>query len=182
MGCCGNACFAPGSKCCSSPLKPKSQWYPASLATKCAFDGEETSQLALRGEAKRTEEDLMEESHSPPVTCWNRNLTAFQCAGGDRCCGDVCVGHGDSCCINVNGNTFPCGGRGGGCCGNACFAPGSKCCRSPFKPKSQWYPASLATKCAFDGEETSLLALRGEAKRTEEDLMEESHSRRRLPP
>merc|ERR1711879_55878 len=74
----------------------------------------------------------------PPVHCRNRNGDSFTCAGGDSCCGDVCVARGDTCCVNVNGNTFPCQGDGGGCCGNACFAPGSKCCRSLFKPRRQW--------------------------------------------
>merc|ERR1712129_482031 len=42
----------------------------------------------------------------------------FECAHGDRCCGDVCVGKNDVCCENVLGNHFPCQGNGGGCCGN----------------------------------------------------------------
>merc|ERR1712117_50087 len=36
-GCCGNACYAPGSKCCMSPAVPKSQWYPVSKETGCNF-------------------------------------------------------------------------------------------------------------------------------------------------
>jgi len=35
--CCGNACAAPGSKCCRSANRPKSSWYPVSHATPCAF-------------------------------------------------------------------------------------------------------------------------------------------------
>merc|ERR1712122_428868 len=33
--CCGNACFSPGSKCCQSAIKPRSQWYPVTQATQC---------------------------------------------------------------------------------------------------------------------------------------------------
>merc|ERR1739846_184682 len=36
-GCCGNACFAPGSKCCKSPFVAKARWYPVTKDTKCAF-------------------------------------------------------------------------------------------------------------------------------------------------
>lgn len=35
--CCGNACAAPGSKCCKSPLVEKRRWYPVTKDTKCAF-------------------------------------------------------------------------------------------------------------------------------------------------
>lgn len=120
-GCCGNACFAPGSKCCK-PEGPVSGWYPVSQHTECRKES---------------------------VQCTNRNGDDFQCAHGDKCCGDVCVGKGDVCCENVNGNFFPCQGNGGGCCGNACFAPGSKCCQSPFVAKARWYPVTEDTRCAF---------------------------------
>merc|ERR1711978_412313 len=83
--------------------------------------------------------------------CHNRRGEAFQCAAGDSCCGDVCVAAGDVCCTNVNGNNFPCQGKGGQCCGNACAAPGSKCCRSPDVDIRLWYPVSNDTECAFDG-------------------------------
>merc|ERR1712117_634001 len=52
-------------------------------------------------------------------------------------------------CVNVNGDEFPCEGGPGGCCGNACYAPGSKCCRSPYVPRSRWYPVAEGTRCAF---------------------------------
>merc|ERR1712232_520492 len=103
-GCCGNACYAPGSKCCK-PAGPKSAWYPVS---------EET------------------ESRRASVQCTNRNGDEFECATGNQCCGDTCVSKDDVCCENVLGNNFPCQGNGGGCCGNACYAPGSKCCKSPW--------------------------------------------------
>jgi len=126
--CCGNACAAPGSKCCKSAFVDKSRWYPVTKDTECAFtDG----------------------PHHSPTACSNRQGTKFMCAGGDRCCGDVCVAKGDICCENVNGNSFPCQGGGGQCCGNACAAPGSKCCKSPLVEKSRWYPVSKDTKCAF---------------------------------
>merc|ERR1711920_85998 len=118
--CCGNTCAAPGSKCCKSSLVEKSRWYPVSKDTECSFTGGST-------------------------TCWNRNGTKFLCAGGDRCCGDVCVARGDVCCENVNGHFFPCQGGGGQCCGNACAAPGSKCCKSSLIEKSRWYPVSKDT-------------------------------------
>jgi len=131
--CCGNACAAPGSKCCKSSSVEKSRWYPVTNDTECAFaDGAEDSETQL-----------------PSTTCWNRQGAKFMCAGGDRCCGDVCVGKGDVCCENVNGNSFPCQGGGGQCCGNACAAPGSKCCKSPLVEKSRWYPVTKDTKCAF---------------------------------
>merc|ERR1712170_283824 len=81
--------------------------------------------------------------------CKNKNGDEFECAHGDRCCGDICVSQGDVCCENVLGNSFPCQGNGGGCCGNACYAPGSKCCKSPWVAKARWYPVTMATKCAF---------------------------------
>merc|ERR1712151_1130214 len=120
-GCCGNACYAPGSKCCK-PQGPKSGWYPVSKATTC---------------------------RKASVTCRNHKGNNFECANGDQCCGDICVGKGDVCCTNVLGNNFACQGSGGGCCGNACYAPGSKCCHSPWVPKARWYPVTKATKCAF---------------------------------
>jgi len=108
----------------------------------CSADGEcgseESSLLALRGE---------QNSDTRRITCHNRDNAPFNCALGDTCCGDVCVAKGDVCCVNINGNTFPCQGKGGGCCGNACFAPGSKCCMSFFKRKNLWYPVSKQTKC-----------------------------------
>merc|ERR1712066_907153 len=78
----------------------------------------------------------------PPVTCWNDDGTKFKCAGGDKCCGGACVGEGDVCCENVNGDSFPCQGKGGGCCGNACYAPGSKCRRPEERmvPSQQGHP------------------------------------------
>merc|ERR1712050_406383 len=145
-GCCGNACYAPGSKCCRSLFKPRSQWYPVTKDTECAsgFVGFSQEESNLTSETSRATEEVVSEVMSdvnsetrrrlPPVHCRNRNGDSFTCAGGDSCCGDVCVARGDTCCVNVNGNTFPCQGDGGGCCGNACFAPGSKCCRSLFKP------------------------------------------------
>jgi len=164
--CCGNACAAPGSKCCGWPL-PKSQWYPVSSQTQCArlaaIEGSASQEGAA--EDRAPEESALREASSllavrgeqnsearrrlPPVSCRNRHGTLFQCAGGDRCCGDICVARGDICCENVDGYFFPCHGHGGQCCGNACAAPGSKCCRSPFKPKSQWYPVTRATQCAW---------------------------------
>merc|ERR1712050_612663 len=60
----------------------------------------------------------------------------------------VLVSEWDVCCVNLNGDGFPCQGQGGGCCGNACYAPGSKCCRSLIYPKSRWYPVTQATECA----------------------------------
>merc|ERR1740120_122148 len=72
--------------------------------------------------------------------------TKFECAAGDKCCGGACVGEHDVCCENVNGDSFPCQGEGGGCCGNACYASGSKCCK-PKGPKSAWYPVSKDTEC-----------------------------------
>merc|ERR1711920_887775 len=89
------------------------------------------------------------------TTCWNRNGTKFLCAGGDRCCGDVCVARGDVCCENVNGHFFPCQGGGGQCCGNTCAAPGSKCCKSSLVEKSRWYPVSKDTECSFTGGSTT---------------------------
>merc|ERR1712203_535118 len=129
--CCGNACAAPGSKCCRSPHVDRSRWYPVSNDTECAFD--KGSLPAVQGHG------------SSYVQCHNRRGEAFQCAAGDSCCGDVCVAAGDVCCTNVNGNNFPCQGKGGQCCGNACAAPGSKCCRSPHVERSRWYPASVET-------------------------------------
>jgi len=120
-GCCGNACFAPGSKCCK-PWGPVSAWYPVSKETEC---------------------------RKASVQCTNRYGDEFECAHGDRCCGDTCVSKDDVCCENVLGNNFPCQGNGGGCCGNACYAPGSKCCKSPFVAKARWYPVTKDTKCAF---------------------------------
>jgi len=117
-GCCGNACYAPGSKCCK-PAGPKSAWYPVSKDTEC---------------------------RKASVQCTNRNGDEFECAAGDQCCGDTCVSKDDVCCENVLGNSFPCQGNGGGCCGNTCAAPGSKCCK-PEGPKSAWYPVSKETEC-----------------------------------
>merc|ERR1712203_77616 len=122
--CCGNACAAPGSKCCK-PFGPKSAWYPVSEDTPCLHES---------------------------TQCRNDQGNKFECAAGDRCCGGACVAHGDACCENVLGNHFPCqrNNKGeGGCCGNACYAPGSKCCWSPWVAKSRWYPVTKATKCAF---------------------------------
>merc|ERR1719148_560382 len=97
---------------------------------------------------ERVEQDSETRRRLPPAKCRNQEGTRFNCAGGDSCCKGACVGRGDRCCINVNGDGFPCQGGGGGCCGNACFAPGSKCCVSPFKPKERWYPVTKATKCS----------------------------------
>merc|ERR1711972_930539 len=119
--CCGDACAAPGSKCCK-PKGPESGWYPVSKGTQCRAES---------------------------VKCKNRNGDGFECANGDKCCGDICVSKGDVCCENVNGNNFACQGHGGGCCGNACYAPGSKCCQSWWVPKARWYPVTKATECAF---------------------------------
>merc|ERR1712228_334363 len=114
-------------------------------------DGEENSLLTLRAQ-----QDSETRRRLPPTQCINAQGTHFSCAGGDSCCIGACVGMGDVCCVNVNGEGFPCQGGGGGCCGNACFAPGSKCCKSAFKPKSQWYPVTMATQCAqgFHGSTT----------------------------
>merc|ERR1711979_58943 len=105
-------------------------------------DGEENSLLALRAQ-----QDSETRRRLPPTQCINREGTHFSCAGGDSCCMGACVGMGDVCCVNVNGDGFPCQGQGGGCCGNACYAPGSKCCRSLIYPKSKWYPVTQATEC-----------------------------------
>jgi len=164
-GCCGNACYAPGSKCCQSPLVPRSRWYPVSEGTKCAFGEERPLQ------AGRTQHVSQTQRRMPPVHCTNREGNRFDCAGGDTCCGGACVGLGDVCCVNVNGDGFPCQGGGGGCCGNACFAPGSKCCQSPLVPRSRWYPVTEDTECAFG--ESSLLAA---------GAQQVSETRRRLPP
>merc|ERR1712088_490122 len=131
----------------------RSRWYPTSPNTTCAFDG--SSPLAVHGQ--RSAQARHGASH---VQCHNRPGEAFQCAAGDRCCGDVCVAAGDVCCANVEGNFFPCQGKGGQCCGNACAAPGSKCCRSPHVERSRWYPVGRNTTCAFEG--SSLLAERSE--------------------
>jgi len=147
--CCGNACAAPGSKCCKSSSVEKSRWYPVTKDTECAFTDTvanatlESALLAVDKQDSETRRRL------PSITCYNRQGAQFMCAGGDRCCGDVCVGRGDVCCENVNGNFFPCQGGGGQCCGNACAAPGSKCCRSPLVERSRWYPVTKATECAF---------------------------------
>merc|ERR1712084_194303 len=145
--CCGNACAAPGSKCCKSSSVEKSRWYPVTNDTECAFTDTDaklgSALLAVDKQDSETRRRL------PSTTCYNRQGAKFMCAGGDRCCGDVCVGRGDVCCENVNGNFFPCQGGGGQCCGNACAAPGSKCCRSPLVERSRWYPVSKSTECAF---------------------------------
>merc|ERR1712151_73038 len=83
MGCqgggegCGNACAAPGSKCCK-PFGPRSAWYPVSEDTPCL---------------------------SESTQCRNEQGKKFECAAGDRCCGGACVAHGDACCENVLGTT-----------------------------------------------------------------------------
>merc|ERR1712238_476945 len=123
--------MGPGSKCCK-PEGPKSAWYPVSSDTEC---------------------------REVSVQCTNSNGDEFECAEGDACCGDICVGKDDVCCENVVGDSFPCQGNGGGCCGNACHAPGSKCCKSPWVAKARWYPVTMATKCAWGAEENSLLAV-----------------------
>merc|ERR1712060_981525 len=111
---------------------------------------EEIALLALRSVEDRSTHNSSSDEASrrrkPPVHCRNNDGTKFSCAGGDRCCGGACVGEGDICCENVNGDGFPCQGKGGQCCGNACAAPGSKCCK-PKGPKSGWYPVSKGTQC-----------------------------------
>merc|ERR1712226_537947 len=108
---------------------------------------EENSLLALRTVSEHNESsDEASRRRKPPVHCRNPDGTKFNCAGGDRCCGGACVGQGDICCENANGDNFPCQGKGGQCCGNACAAPGSKCCK-PKGPKSGWYPVSKGTQC-----------------------------------
>merc|ERR1712066_669158 len=177
-GCCGNACFAAGSKWCISVLKPKSQWYPVTKATKCAsgFVGTTDPMSALQTESsdKQAEEEYLH-NEAPDTTaaqllstsrrrkCRNTHGAEFSCAARDHCCGDICVGQGGHCCRNVDGNFFPCG-KGGGCCGNACFAAGSKCCISTFKPKSSWYPVTADTECAsgFFGTTKPMAALETE--------------------
>merc|ERR1712039_694896 len=72
-GGCGNACYAPGSKCCK-PAGPKSAWYPVSKDTEC---------------------------RKASVQCTNRNGDEFECAAGDQCCGDTCVSKDDGCCGNT---------------------------------------------------------------------------------
>lgn len=79
-------------------------------------------------------------------TCINRQGMLFPCGDG-QCCGDVCKAEGDLCCVNDNGNFFPCQG-GGSCCGNGCAAPGSKCCNKG-RPGYE-YPVSKGTACASD--------------------------------
>merc|ERR1719251_158597 len=169
----------------------------------CSAEGEcsneESSLLALR-----SQQESESRRRLPPKTCLNRHGAEFQCAGGDECCGDVCVGRGDVCCENAEGYFFPCQGSGGGCCGNACYAPGSKCCVSPFKPKRQWYPVSRATECTHGfwpsgfwptpppGTQQRLQQQQssnngGAYGREESSLLasrsqQESESRRRLPP
>merc|ERR1712187_95855 len=61
-GCCGNACFAAGSKCCISTFKPKSSWYPVSADTKCAsgFFGTTKPMAAL--EMMNSSDEQTEES------------------------------------------------------------------------------------------------------------------------
>merc|ERR1712066_957463 len=114
---------------------------------------EEIALLALRSVEDRSTHNSSSDEASrrrkPPVHCRNKDGTKFDCAGGDRCCGGACVGEGDICCENENGDGFPCQGHGGGCCGNACYAPGSKCCQSWWVPKARWYPVTKATACAF---------------------------------
>merc|ERR1712087_598958 len=108
---------------------------------------EESSLLALRSVSEHNSSlEATSRRRKPPVTCTNDDGVQFSCAGGDRCCGGACVGENDVCCENVNGDSFPCHGQGGGCCGNACYAPGSKCCK-PHGPKCGWYPVSEATEC-----------------------------------
>merc|ERR1712151_633711 len=146
--CCGNACAAPGSKCYKSSSVERSRWYPVTNDTECAFadaadDSEAHSSLVA------VDQDLETRRRLSSTTCYNRQGTKFMCAGGDRCCGDICVGQGDVCCENVDGNSFPCQGDGGQCCGNACAAPGSKCCKSSSVEKSRWYPVTNDTECAF---------------------------------
>merc|ERR1711992_270144 len=115
------------------PHVDRSRWYPVSKKTECAFD---TWALpAVQGHGS---------SH---VQCHNRRSEAFQCAAGDSRCGDVCVAAGDVCCTNVNGNNFPCQGKGGQCCGNACAAPGSKCCKGK---RGYEYPVAEGTACTSD--------------------------------
>jgi len=153
--CCGNACAAPGSKCCRSPHVERSRWYPVSIHTECSFslldkvdtprEQQEEERITLPVE----EGAELVENDATPTQCVNRNGTAFQCASADRCCGDVCVAQGDVCCVNVQGDFFPCQGKSGQCCGNACAAPGSKCCRSPHVERSRWYPVSIHTQCSF---------------------------------
>merc|ERR1712003_104890 len=54
-GCCGNACFAAGSKCCISTFKPKSSWYPVTADTECAsgFFGTTKPMAALETQPSR---------------------------------------------------------------------------------------------------------------------------------
>lgn len=106
--------------------------------------GEESSLLALHAAKVNVSEESETRRRRPPTQCVNRHGDQFVCAGGDHCCGDVCVAQGDSCCENTNGNTFPCGGPNS-CCGNACKAPESKCCRNA---QGYYYPVTQATKCA----------------------------------
>merc|ERR1712190_376717 len=94
---------------------------------------EENSLLALRTVSEHGESsDEASRRRKPPVHCRNPDGTKFNCAGGDRCCGGACVGQGDICCENANGDNFPCQGNGGQCCGNACAAfecaNGDQCC------------------------------------------------------
>merc|ERR1712066_1198031 len=75
---------------------------------------EENSLLALRTVSEHNEtSDEASRRRKPPVHCRNPDGTKFNCAGGDRCCGGACVGQGDICCENANGDNFPCQGKGG---------------------------------------------------------------------
>merc|ERR1712129_574932 len=57
-------------------MGPRSAWYPVSTSSEC---------------------------RKASVMCWNRNGDEFECAPGDRCCGDICVSKDDVCCENVYG-------------------------------------------------------------------------------
>merc|ERR1712066_1096490 len=78
----------------------------------------------------------------PPVTCWNDDGTKFKCAGGDKCCGGACVGEGDVCCENVNGDSFPCQGKGGGAAETHAMHPAA----SAASPKARRADGTLSAR------------------------------------
>merc|ERR1712241_1450659 len=71
---CGNACAAPGSKCCRPHEGLEHEWYPVGQSTVCPDD-----------------------NHAS-VVCLNSLGHGFSCGAGSTCCGNACAAPGSKCC------------------------------------------------------------------------------------
>merc|ERR1719203_2084898 len=181
--CCGNACAAPGSKCCRPHGRPRREWYPVSADTQCAgSDDQEQEQDVVTPSYP----DRVDETEHAAVTCLNGNGDRLPCGAQSTCCGNACAAPGSKCCrpegrprrewypvsegtecagsieheavycVNTIGDRFPCGPRST-CCGNASAAdPTEGPCVSGTPSAKTLSVPSEGIICTHPGEATQV--------------------------